>query len=188
MKHVIFIVTMLVGGVAAGVWFTHGCEETREATIVVADAAAPAIAAVVVPDATPVEDLAPIDAAIAQAHSEDCDEVSCVLDDYARPCCDVYQHPKHERPLADGAPPDLDRAMISDGVKSVKSRIMACAVSTVHGKVKVGVRVAPSGAVSSVTVLATPDPSLGSCVHDVMNSILFKPTQNGGAFSYPFVF
>ena len=192
MKHVIFIVTMLVAGVAAGVWFTHGCKETREAAIVVADAASvaapPAIAAVVVPDAAPVEDLPPIDAAVAQALDE-CDEVSCVLDDYARPCCDRYRRPgtKHDV-VADGAPLDLDRAMISDGVKSVKPRIVACAASTIHGKVKVRVRVAPSGAVSSVTVLATPDPSLGSCVHDVMNSILFKPTQNGGSFSYPFVF
>lgn len=190
MKHVVFIVTMLVAGVAAGVWFTHGCEEARRAALVAADAASvapPPIAAVVVPDAAPVEDLEPIDAAVAQAFDE-CDEVSCVLDDYARPCCDRYRRGTKHDVVANGAPLDLDRAMIADGVRSVKPRITACAPSTVHGKVKVRVRVAPSGAVSSVTVLATPDPSLGSCVHDVMNSILFKPTQNGGAFSYPFIF
>jgi hypothetical protein len=192
MKHVIFIVTMLVAGVAAGVWFMHVREQMREAAIAATDAAVvrPPIEVAVVPPAAPIEDIPPprpppIDAAVAQALSDDCDEVSCVLDDYARPCCDQY---RHALPPADGAPLDLDRAMIVDGVKSVKARIAACASPTVHGKVKARVRVAPSGAVSSVTILETPDPKLGSCVHDIMASILFKPTQNGGVFSYPFVF
>ena len=197
MKHVIFIITMLVAGVGAGVWYMHEREKLREAAgeapIVVADAAVvrpPIVAAdpLVTPpiDAAPVED---IPSPVAQAHSDDCDEVSCVLDDYVPPCCAQYRRPAKPREVvADPSPQALDRKMIVDGVNSVKPRIMACATSEVHGTLKVRVRVAPSGAVTSVTVAATPDPKLGSCVHDVMTSILFMPTRNGGSFSYPFVF
>jgi hypothetical protein len=192
MKHVIFIVTMLVAGVGAGVWYMHEREKLREAAgeapIVVADAAVvrPPIEAAVVPDAAPVEDIPP---PVAQAHSDDCDEVSCVLDDYVRPCCAQYRrNGKPREVVANPSPQALDRKMIVDGVNSVKPRIMACATSEIRGTLKVRVRVAPSGAVTSVTIAATPDQKLGSCVHDVMTSILFMPTQNGGSFSYPFVF
>ena len=223
MKHVIFIVTVLVAGVAAGVWFMHGREQPHEADGV-ADAAivapppppppsigAPSIEAAVIPDAAPAGDDATCDevscvlndyagacckqfkphddAAVPQ--SVECDEVSCVLDDYARPCCDRFQRPKkHDAPATDGAPLDLDRTMIFDGVNAVKPRIVACQdrLPKIHGTVRVRVRVAPSGAVSSVAVLATPDRSLGSCVHDVLGGTLFKPTHNGGVFTYPFVY
>jgi hypothetical protein len=215
MKHVIFIVTMLVLGVGAGVWFMHVREQMREEAALAADAAVvkPPPDAAVVPV---VEDVPPppppLDAAAAcdevscvlndypgdccakfrpppEAKAEDCDEVSCVLDDYVRPCCAQYRRPAKPREVvADSSPQALDRKMITDGVNRVKPRIMACATSDVHGTLKVRVRVAPSGAVSSVTVAAAPDPKLAMCVRNVINSILFTPTQNGGSFSYPFMF
>jgi hypothetical protein len=197
MKHVIFIVTMMVAGITVGVCFMHEREKQREAAaeapVVVADAAAvrpPIIAAdpLVPPpiEVAAVPDAAPVDATVAEVRSDDCDEVSCVLDDYGRPCCARYRRPTN--PVADASPQSLDRKMIVDGVNSVKPRIVACAAPDVHGTVKVRVRVAPSGAVASATIAATPDARLGACVHDVMTSILFRPTQNGGSFSYPFVF
>jgi hypothetical protein len=218
MKHLIFIVTMLVAGVGAGVWIMHVHEQMREAADAAADAAVvkPPDAAVVpiVEDVPPPPPPTQIDAAPSacdeiacalndypgeccakfrpppEAHADDCDEVSCVLDDYARPCCDHFRPhgSKRDAGVADGKPVGLDRAMIADGVNSVKPRIQACQVREVHVRVKVHVRVAPSGAVSSVTVDPLTDPALGKCVHDVMTSILFKPTQAGGSFTYPFVF
>jgi hypothetical protein len=217
MRHLIFIATMLVVGVGAGVWIMHVHEQMRVEASANADAAVvrlPPDAAVVVEDVTPPPPA--IDAAVIaeacdeiacslndyagecctkfrpppEAHADDCDEVSCVLDDYVRPCCDHFRPRgrKHDAGVADGMPLGLDRVMITDGVNSVKARIRACQVRDVHGTVKVHVRVAPSGAVSSVTVTGPPDPTLGKCVHDVMTSILFKPTQSGGSFGYPFVF
>jgi hypothetical protein len=211
MKHVIFIVTMLVAGVGAGVWIMHVHEQMREAAAAAADAAVvqqPPDAAVVPPPPPTTIDAAPTacdEIACAlndypgeccakfrpppEAHADDCDEVSCVLDDYARPCCDHFRRgSKRDAGVADETPLGLDRAMIADGVNSVKPRIQACQVPDVHGRVKVHVRVRPSGAVSSVTVEPLADPKLGKCVHDVMTSILFKPTQAGGSFTYPFVF
>jgi hypothetical protein len=217
MKHVIFIVTMLVLGVGAGVWFMHVREQMREEAALAADAAVvkpPPDAAVVpvVEDVPPPPATTTIDAATAcdeiacalndypgeccakfrpppEAKADDCDEVSCVLDDYVRPCCAQYRRPAKPREVvADPSPQALDRKMISDGVNSVKSRIMACATSEVRGTLKVRVRVAPSGVVTSVTVAATPDPKLAMCVRNVINSILFAPTQTGGSFSYPFIF
>jgi len=50
------------------------------------------------------------------------------------------------------------------------------------------VKVAGSGAVSSVTVKESPDSALGSCVASAVQKATFAKTQNGGSFSYPFTF
>lgn len=53
---------------------------------------------------------------------------------------------------------------------------------------KLKVVVAPSGAITNVTVDATPDAALGACVAGAMQKVVFKATKQGGSFSYPFVF
>jgi hypothetical protein len=86
---------------------------------------------------------------------------------------------------ADGA---LDRASISAGIAKVKARVQACASqATTGGTVKVVVKVAPDGSVTSATPNAS-DVALGTCVADVVKSATFAASTQGGSFSYPFVF
>ena len=79
--------------------------------------------------------------------------------------------------------------MISSGIANVKARVSSCGdKSQAKGKVKVHVKVDGSGKVSNVTVESSPDASLGSCVAAAVQKASFSKTQNGGSFSYPFVF
>jgi hypothetical protein len=84
----------------------------------------------------------------------------------------------------------LDRAAISAGIASVKTKISACgdANPKVSGKVKARVTVAPEGRVTNVEIQATPEAKLGACVAGVLQSATFQKTGEGGSFSYPFVF
>jgi TonB family protein len=71
----------------------------------------------------------------------------------------------------------------------VKARVTACGdKSPAKGKVKVKVQVGGDGRVSNVAVETTPDPALGACVAAAVQKASFAKTQNGGSFSYPFVF
>ncbi len=129
----------------------------------------------------------------------DCDEVGCLLNNNEGACCAKFKKGGKAKPAASGGgdapaaasnlPDTLDRDMISGGVAKVKARVMACGdKSPAKGQVKVHVKVAGSGAVSSVSVSATPDPALGNCVAAAMQKASFPKTQNGGSFGYPFVF
>jgi hypothetical protein len=117
-----------------------------------------------------------------------CDEVSCVLDNWAGQCCHKLKRtvpppPKDPRPEA------LDREAISSGMAAVKANALACgARSSAKGIVKVHVKVAPDGHVSAITVTQTPDVVLGRCVADAVQAAVFAPTQTGGSFSYPYPF
>ena len=71
----------------------------------------------------------------------------------------------------------------------MRAKVDGCgAKSSAKGTVKVSVKVAPNGSVSSVTVKESPDGALGSCVSSAMQKATFAKTQNGGSFSYPFKF
>jgi hypothetical protein len=54
--------------------------------------------------------------------------------------------------------------------------------------VKVSVKVAPDGSVTSVIVRDTPDDRLGACVAAEMRRAHFAKTTLGGSFGYPFIF
>jgi outer membrane biosynthesis protein TonB len=85
----------------------------------------------------------------------------------------------------------LDRAMISDGISKVKSKISACgtgASASVHGTVKIKVTVTPAGTVTTAEVQSAPGVPLGACVAGVLKGASFAKTAQGGSFSYPFVF
>jgi TonB family protein len=74
-------------------------------------------------------------------------------------------------------------------VAKVKPRVMSCGdKSSAKGQVKVSVKVGGDGRVVSVSVKSSPDPALGNCVAGAMQKASFAKTQNGGSFSYPFVF
>jgi molybdenum cofactor biosynthesis protein B len=116
-----------------------------------------------------------------------CDEVACVLDQYARPCCEVYR-PKapSERP---GAPDQLDRTSIRESIDTMKPVVIACGERfKVKGQVRIALVVAPDGHVTSSTVASSPDEGLGACVAEALRRVQFKQTSNGTHFTYPYQF
>ena len=113
-------------------------------------------------------------------HAEACDEVSCILNNYEGGCCLKYRRQP-------GLPEALDRASISNGIASVKSKVASCK-GTASGIVKVHAVVSPDGVVTRASIAATPDAALGICVKHAIERAVFPRTQNGGSFSYPFVF
>lgn len=118
-----------------------------------------------------------------------CDEVSCILKDEGA-CCAKYRKKPLPPPIATSLLPEfLDRDLITQGVASVKQRVVACARRHKEkGVVKIRVVVGPDGNVTSVTVRSTPDEALGNCVARAVQPAVFARTQVGGSFSYPFVF
>ena len=87
--------------------------------------------------------------------NEGCDEVSCVLDKYARPCCE------HFRPAEGGShggtPDTLDRVMVHAGVQSVMPRVIACGEKiAAKGTVKIAMKVGADGKVREVSVAEAP--------------------------------
>ncbi len=122
--------------------------------------------------------------------ADDCDEAGCVAENYARPCCAKYRpnDPGLARRI-DGVPETLDRVLVRTGVSTVKPAIIGCGEATpVKGTVKLSVTVAPAGTVTSASVVASPDSTLGSCVADAMRKARFSTTIRGATFTYPFVF
>ncbi len=124
--------------------------------------------------------------AVAPPATDHCDEVSCVLTNYSGACCAKFKSP----PSPDGAlPRELDHVIIADGIAPVKARALECAQHTsAKGTVKVHVAVGSDGSVTDARVVQTPDPALGACVSDALKAASFAKTQNGGTFTYPFVF
>lgn len=107
-----------------------------------------------------------------------CDEVSCVLDNYAGECCIQYKPEKDK----------LEQADIDGAIALVRDDIAACGERfTTTGKVILTVRVADSR-VDSVVVKSAPDASLGKCVADVMKTAVFPAANEATTFAYPFVF
>ena len=130
-----------------------------------------------------------------------CDEVSCVLNNYEGACCSKFRKGGGGKPAGGGGggaakpagggdlPDSLDRGMISSGIANVKARVSACGdKSSAKGKVKVHVKVSGDGHVGNVSVESSPDGALGACVQAAVSKASFAKTQNGGSFSYPFVF
>jgi hypothetical protein len=85
-------------------------------------------------------------------------------------------------------PEKLDRTMISNGVYTVRQRIMACGAGFPGTQLRLSVTVTPEGTVSNVVVKDSPDPWLSGCVAARMKGAFFAKTRSGGAFSQPFVF
>jgi TonB family protein len=126
-----------------------------------------------------------------QPDADACDEVSCVLAKYDRPCCEKYR-PKDSdiKPrTAGGIPAELDKAMVRAGIEKVKPRVVACGErASDKGTVKVSVSVRPDGTVSNLSLVASPNPELGDCVVAAMKKAEFGKSVAGGSFVYPFVF
>jgi hypothetical protein len=121
--------------------------------------------------------------------ADGCDEVSCVLDHYDRPCCRKFKPAEESLHPHTTLPEELDRGMVVNGIDKMKPVVIRCGEKySVTGTVKLSVQVDGDGRVTNVLVTATPDAGLGSCVAAAIRKATFGKTQNGGSFKYPFVF
>lgn len=118
-----------------------------------------------------------------------CDEVSCVLDRYARACCERYR-PTDPGPKAQsGLPETLDKAMVRSGIEKMKPVVIKCGEAAgVKGTVKIHVHVTPAGTIDEASVSSSPDAALGACVAAAVKKATFAKSQSGAAFTYPFAF
>ena len=124
------------------------------------------------------------------------DEVGCLLADKPPPCCSKYtggggsSSSSRKRPTVDrNLPETLNKSDIKGGMARIRNKVVAC--GNRHkgkGQVKLSIKVAPSGSVSSVDVKSAPNSSLGSCVASAVQKAKFPKSQKGRKFSYPFVF
>jgi TonB family protein len=139
---------------------------------------------------TPTPPVAPPDAAVV-AVADDCDETSCVLSKYDRPCCAKYKPATTPdfKPRVGDVPESLDKSMVRAGVERVKPRVVSCGEkSGAKGTVKIAMTVSASGDVTSASVADSPDATLGDCVLAAMRNAKFGKTVNGATFTYPFAF
>jgi TonB family protein len=174
------------GTVAAPVHATHPAPTHATATHAAATHTAPAH------EATPAHVATPAHEATTKTEpppEDGCDEVSCVLEKYARACCARYKpaedafHPK-------GTVPDaLDKAMVKAGMEKVKPKVVSCGEKiAVKGTVKLAITVAPAGTISDISVESSPDAALGACVMAAVKRATFGKSVNGASFTYPFAF
>ena len=118
-----------------------------------------------------------------------CDEVSCVLEKYARPCCAKYKPADDKFQPSVGTSENLEKPQIKAGIDRIRPKVQDCATQhKTKGTVKVGVSVDGEGVVEEVTVKEAPDDALGNCVASAVKRAKFAKTTNGGTFTYPFVF
>ena len=119
-----------------------------------------------------------------------CDEVSCVLEKYARPCCARYKPADSGfKPAFPGQTESLDKAAVKEGIEGVKPRVISCGEQfSAKGTVKIAMTVGPDGAVKDASVADSPSPELGQCVAKALRAATFLKTAKGGSFTYPFVF
>lgn len=125
----------------------------------------------------------------APADDSSCDEVWCVLNNYASTCCAKFKTPPTRAARPSTLPDGIDRNAIAAAMTGIQPQVQACGPRfAANGIVKVHVRVSPAGRVDSVSVERTPDAALGECVVAAIRKATFDPTLQGGSFSYPFVF
>ena len=85
-------------------------------------------------------------------------------------------------------PDSIDRDAIKNAIGPVKSEIAACGQRAgFKGMVKVRARVSPDGSVAASSNDAV-DAELNRCIKTIIDGLAFPKTQQGGAFSYPFIF
>jgi len=114
-----------------------------------------------------------------------CDKVSCVIDGYARACCEAFR-PKKPGDL----PTELDRGMITAGMGKAKAAVIRCGEQSpsAKGVVRLAMTINPDGSVAEAGVTEAPEPALGECVSSAVKKVSFAKTEQGGSFAYPFKF
>ncbi len=119
------------------------------------------------------------------AREQPCDEVSCVLDNYAAACCAVFKQPR-PRPSEAAAPDSLSRDELMKGVQTVRGDVTRCATDAeFSGKFKVRFKVLPSGQVGEVSIPDV-DPAMSACVTRAFKKATFSASRSGATVSFPF--
>jgi hypothetical protein len=134
------------------------------------------------------------DAPKPPASGGSCDEVTCVLSNYEGACCSKFKK-GGSRPTGANAPSsssDLPEALgirqISPVMTAAKAKIIACYTDpNLKGTLKIAIKVAPDGSVTSATVKQSFDPKVDACAVAVINALKFPATRTGGTFSYPII-
>ena len=114
------------------------------------------------------------------------DEVACLLADVPPACCAKY---KNKGGGSSGAPKTLSRDAIKNAMTSIRQAVVQCGKDHPGaGTVKIKVTVAPSGTASHVHVIESPSIDLGVCVANLAHGAYYDASDEGGTFTYPFVF
>lgn len=112
-----------------------------------------------------------------------CDEVSCVLDNYAGACCEKY---KRGGAGTAAAPMQPGRDEIVTALRPDRRAVSTCAVAAnFEGTLKVRFTIAPEGTVSKVSI-EDAEPELTACVARVIKKHTFSKSQQGVTVSFPF--
>ena len=127
---------------------------------------------------------------VAPKPPDGCDEATCVLNNYDRPCCAKFKPSKPDiAKRIGGVPETLDKMMVRAGIEPIKPRVVKCGEDTkVTGTVRVAMTVSPEGKVTDASLDSSPDPTLGECVLNAMKRAKFGASVNGASFTYPFAF
>jgi TonB family protein len=114
-----------------------------------------------------------------------CDDAGCAADP-TRKCCRGRRRPRD--PDEREGRNTLDRSEIQRGMATVRGGVQSCGDRAgVKGLVRVRVSVAASGAVSNVSVVATPDPGVNACVVAAVKLARFAAPSRPSTFMFPFV-
>ena len=114
-----------------------------------------------------------------------CDEVSCVLDNYAGACCEKYRRDRRGAETA-SQPESPTREEIVNTLRPARRAVSSCAVAAnFEGTLKVKLTIAPEGTVSRVSVDDV-EPALVACVARVIKQHRFSKTRSGVTVSFPF--
>ncbi|MDB4958863.1 MAG: hypothetical protein JWO36_6432 [Myxococcales bacterium] len=121
--------------------------------------------------------------AVAGGSSNSCDEVSCVLTNYAASCCAKFRiHPD-----------ELDAGTVAAAVKKVVPDVHACGAGTVTGKIVVKFTIDTHGSPDKVDVrfddAVVPDASkFATCVAGAVSKARFPALRRPQVVRFPFVF
>ena len=129
------------------------------------------------------------DAARPPSAEPGCGEVDCVLEHYARACCERFKPAGDDYRPGAGPPENLQKAQIKVGMAKIRAKVMACGEQfPAKGTVKLAVIVDPEGHIAELSVQTAPAEDLGNCVATAARKATFAKTEGGGSFTYPFVF
>jgi hypothetical protein len=121
---------------------------------------------------------------------DNCDEVACLVDPTPA-CCARFRkgggggggtEPGGDLPEAPG------RGQIRAAMSAIAGALDACAAGlSAQVTVRVGVAVAPDGAVTDASVDGSPTPELAACVSAAARTARFPRSRNGIHFKYPVI-
>jgi hypothetical protein len=124
--------------------------------------------------------------------TDGCDEIACTIDPSPTCCMKFRASGRLEKRSGGGdssdPPEQLDSAAIRAAMTGIKGELVGCGSTHVGTKIRIKLKVLPSGAVDTVTVEGIEDSAVVGCLTSAARRATFPRTQRGGSFSYPIVF